>query len=116
MNFVYKAPACRKDLHFSLAFSLSVTFLQDTKSFPWQTAVTSNSLGRGRLNTHETTFLKSNPAFSANGINHFQATGKQGNRMAVPMFHSDCQWMEEGKKRGTKRKKDELEEDERGKE
>ena len=43
--------------------------------------------------------------FSANCVNHFQATGKQGNRMAVPKFHTDCQRMEEGKERGKKEKK-----------
>lgn len=54
---------------------------------------------------HGTTFFKNNPVFSANCMNHFQATGKQGNRMAVPMFHSDCQWMEEGKKKGEEKRK-----------
>lgn len=47
--------------------------------------------------------------FSANCVNHFQATTKQGNRMAVPKFHTDCQRMEEGKERGKKEKVEELE-------
>ena len=48
---------------FLLAFLPPVTFLQDTKSFPGQTAVTLNSLRRGRLNMHGTFFKKVIPCF-----------------------------------------------------
>ena len=114
---MYAAPACYEDLHFSPGF-LAVCHISprhqvisranccDLKQ-PWK--------GQAEYAWNNIFLKKSNPVFSANGMNHFQATGKQGDRMAIAMFHSDCQWMEEGKKRGMKREKDELEENERGK-
>lgn len=56
-----------------------------------------------------------NPMFSANCINHFQATREQGNTMALPVLPVDCEWKEKGKERG-KRETGELETNKSGEE
>lgn len=56
-----------------------------------------------------------NPMFSANCINHFQATREQGNTMTLPVLPVDCEWKEKGKERG-KRETGELETNKSGEE